>query len=120
MVVIRFLFALLLGFILGAGTTIWLVQSGTGDFMIKRTEVVQDLERKVRELLDAFAVLREVLIDCRKQGYVTTILGRRRSIQGVRDITTTNELEKANPTRRIHAGLPHAGTARCDAAASRL
>jgi DNA polymerase I len=33
--------------------------------------------------------LREVLIDCRKQGYVTTILGRRRSIQGVRDITTT-------------------------------
>jgi hypothetical protein len=50
MVVIRFLFALLLGFLLGAGTTIWLVQSGTGDFMIKRTEVVQDLERKVRDL----------------------------------------------------------------------
>jgi len=50
MVVIRFLFALLLGFLLGAGTTIWLVQSGAGDFMIKRTEVVQDLERKVRDL----------------------------------------------------------------------
>lgn len=50
MVVIRFLFALMLGFIVGAGTTIWLVQSGTGDFMIKRTEVVQDLERKVRDL----------------------------------------------------------------------
>jgi hypothetical protein len=50
MVVIRFLFALLLGFLIGAGTTIWLVQSGAGDFMIKRTEVVQDLERKVRDL----------------------------------------------------------------------
>src|SRR5215813_9780607 len=50
MVVIRFLFALLLGFVIGAGTTLWLVQSGAGDFMIKRTEVVQDLERKVRDL----------------------------------------------------------------------
>jgi dsDNA-specific endonuclease/ATPase MutS2 len=50
MAVIRFLFALLLGFLVGAGTTIWLVQSGAGDFMIKRTEVVQDLERKVRDL----------------------------------------------------------------------
>ena len=48
--VIRFLFALLLGFVVGAGTTLWLVQSGAGDFMIKRTEVVQDLERKVRDL----------------------------------------------------------------------
>jgi dsDNA-specific endonuclease/ATPase MutS2 len=50
MAVIRFLFALLLGFLAGAATTIWLVQSGAGDFMIKRTEVVQDLERKVRDL----------------------------------------------------------------------
>lgn len=33
--------------------------------------------------------LRDVLVACRKQGYVTTILGRRRAIQGVRDITVT-------------------------------
>ena len=33
--------------------------------------------------------LREILVDCRKQGYVTTILGRRRTIEGVRDITLT-------------------------------
>ncbi len=33
--------------------------------------------------------LREILIECRRQGYVTTILGRRRAIQGVRDITPT-------------------------------
>jgi hypothetical protein len=50
MVVIRFLFALLVGFLAGAGTTLWLVQSGAGDFMIRRTDVVQDMERKVREL----------------------------------------------------------------------
>ncbi len=50
MVVIRFLFALLVGFLAGAGTMLWLVQSGAGDFMIRRTEVVQDMERKVRDL----------------------------------------------------------------------
>jgi hypothetical protein len=50
MAVIRFLFALLLGFVLGAGTALWLVQSGAGDFMIRRTAVVQDLELKVRDL----------------------------------------------------------------------
>jgi hypothetical protein len=50
MAVIRFLFALLLGFVLGAGAALWLVQSGAGDFMIRRTAVVQDLELKVRDL----------------------------------------------------------------------
>ena len=50
MAVIRFLFALLLGFVIGAGTALWLVQSGAGDFMIRRTAVVQDMELKVRDL----------------------------------------------------------------------
>ena len=50
MAVIRFLFALLFGFILGAGTVIYLVQSGTGDLVIRRAEVVQDLERRLREV----------------------------------------------------------------------
>jgi hypothetical protein len=48
MAVIRFLFALLLGFVLGAAGTLYLVHSGAGDFMIRRTEVVQDLERRLR------------------------------------------------------------------------
>lgn len=50
MAVMRFLFALLLGFVVGAGTTLYLVQSGTGDLFIRRTEVVQDLERRLREV----------------------------------------------------------------------
>jgi len=50
MVVIRFLFALLLGFVVGAGATLYLVQSGTGDLFLRRTEVVQDLERRLREV----------------------------------------------------------------------
>jgi uncharacterized protein (DUF3084 family) len=50
MVVIRFLFALLLGFVIGAGTTLWLVHSDAGDLVIRHTEVVQDLERRLREV----------------------------------------------------------------------
>jgi len=50
MVVIRFLFALLLGFVIGAGTTLWLVHSDAGDLVIRRTETVQDLERRLREV----------------------------------------------------------------------
>jgi len=48
--VIRFLFALLLGFLLGAGTTVYLIKSGAGDLVIRHAEVVQDLERRLREV----------------------------------------------------------------------
>jgi hypothetical protein len=47
---VRFLFALLLGFILGAGATLYLIQSGAGDFVIRRTETVQDLEHRLRDV----------------------------------------------------------------------
>ena len=50
MVVIRFLFALLLGFVAGTVTVLWLIHSGAGDFMIRRTEPVQDLERRLRDV----------------------------------------------------------------------
>jgi len=45
--------------------------------------------------------LREVLVQCRKQGYVTTILGRRRAIQGVRDITLTKPGDPAARQRTL-------------------
>ena len=45
--------------------------------------------------------LREVLVDCRRQGYVTTILGRRRAIQGVRDITLTKLGDPASRQRTL-------------------
>jgi hypothetical protein len=48
-VVIRFLFALLLGFVLGCGTLLYLIHSGAGDFLVRRTEPVQDMERRLRE-----------------------------------------------------------------------
>jgi uncharacterized protein (DUF3084 family) len=50
MAVIRFLFALLLGFLLGGGTTLYLIHSGAGDFLIRATQPVQDLERRLRDV----------------------------------------------------------------------
>ncbi len=50
MVVIRFLFALLVGFMLGTATVLYLIHSGAGDFLIRRTEPVQDLERRLRDV----------------------------------------------------------------------
>ena len=47
--VMRFLFALLLGVLLGAVGMAYLLQSGAGDFFIRRTEAVQDLERRLAE-----------------------------------------------------------------------
>jgi DNA polymerase-1 len=47
------------------------------------------------------AFLREVLVACRKQGYVTTILGRRRKIQDVRDITRTTPGDPASRQRTL-------------------
>jgi hypothetical protein len=46
----RIVLALLVGFICGAGATVYLLQSGAADLFIRKTEVVAELERK---LLDA-------------------------------------------------------------------
>lgn len=48
--VVRFLFALLLGALLGAGGMLYLIRSGAGDLVIRRTEAVQDLERRLRDV----------------------------------------------------------------------
>jgi DNA polymerase I len=45
--------------------------------------------------------LRKILVECRKQGYVTTILGRRRKIEGVRDITITKPGDPSSRQRTL-------------------
>jgi uncharacterized protein (DUF3084 family) len=47
---IRFLFALLLGVLIGAGGTMYLVESDAGNLLVRRTDVVQDLERRLHEM----------------------------------------------------------------------
>ena len=46
--VIRYLFALMLGALLGAAGTIYLIQSDAGNLLVRRTDVVQDLERRLQ------------------------------------------------------------------------
>jgi Tfp pilus assembly protein PilO len=48
--VVRYLFALLVGVLVGAGGTVYLVNSGTGDLFVQKTEVVQDLKRRLSEV----------------------------------------------------------------------
>ena len=45
--VMQFLFALLLGVLLGAGGTVYVIQSDAGNLLVRRTEVVQDLQRRL-------------------------------------------------------------------------
>jgi hypothetical protein len=48
--VLRFLFALLLGVVLGVAGTGYLMHSGAGDFLIRRTDAVQDMERRLHDV----------------------------------------------------------------------
>jgi flavoprotein len=48
--VVRYLFALMVGVLLGAGGTVYLVHSGAGDLFVQRTDVVQDLKRRLGEV----------------------------------------------------------------------
>jgi hypothetical protein len=45
--VLRYLFAMLVGVVLGAGGTIYLIQSDAGNLLVRRTDVVQDLQRRL-------------------------------------------------------------------------
>jgi hypothetical protein len=43
----QFLFALMLGVLIGAGGAVYLIQSDAGNLLVRRTEVVQDLQRRL-------------------------------------------------------------------------
>ena len=47
---IRTLFALLVGFLIGVGATFYAVQSDAGNLLVRRTDVVQDLERRLHDM----------------------------------------------------------------------
>jgi len=61
--VVRFLLGLLLGFVAGAGTTLYLVQSGAGDLVIARTAAVQDLQHRLTDVEQQRDQLRRQLDD---------------------------------------------------------
>jgi hypothetical protein len=43
-----FVFALMLGVLLGAGGTIYVIQSDAGNLLVRQTDVVRDLERRLQ------------------------------------------------------------------------
>jgi DNA polymerase I len=45
--------------------------------------------------------MKKTLAECRQKGYVTTILGRRRAVQGVRDLSFLNDSRQRNLPERI-------------------
>lgn len=45
----RILLALLLGYLLGIGSAIYGLHAGAGDFVIRKTEIVQDIERRLHD-----------------------------------------------------------------------
>lgn len=45
----RILLALLLGYLFGIGSAIYGLHAGAGDFVIRKTEIVQDIERRLRD-----------------------------------------------------------------------
>jgi hypothetical protein len=47
---VKYLFAFLVGVLIGAGATGYLIQSDAGNLLVRRTEVVQDLERRLRDM----------------------------------------------------------------------
>lgn len=48
--VVRYLFALLVGVLIGAAGTVYLINSGAGDLFVQKTDVVQDLKRRLSEV----------------------------------------------------------------------
>jgi len=45
--------------------------------------------------------IRKTLADCREKGYVSTVLGRRRTVQGVRDLSSLGDSRQRNLPERI-------------------
>jgi hypothetical protein len=112
MMIVRFLFALLLGFVLGAGVTLWFVQSGGGDLLIRRTDVVQDLERRLREVEEQRNALGRQLEDVR--GLATRMESSFNDLERrFRDVVTAKDAEEkaaakpsSNPTGEQRAEPP--------------
>jgi ABC-type phosphate transport system auxiliary subunit len=96
--VVRFLFALLLGLLLGAGGTLYLMHSGAGDFVIRRTEVVQDLERRLHDVEQQRDQLGRQLDD---------VIGRAGRME-----SSFGELERRFRELQQQLDAPHTGAAR--------
>ena len=80
---------------------------------ISKDEAREYIERYFAQYQGVEAYMLETLRDCRRTGYVSTMLGRRRSVQGVRDFAALGENQRRSLTEaeRIAINMPIQGTA---------
>jgi DNA polymerase-1 len=68
---------------------------------IDQAEAAKFIEAYFARLPGVDAFMQNVLRDCRRQGYVTTISGRKRPVQGVRDPDAMKDKRSRNLPERI-------------------
>jgi DNA polymerase-1 len=68
---------------------------------IEQSEAAKFIDAYFARLPGVDAFMQTVLTDCRKQGYVTTISGRKRPVQGVRDPAAMKDKRSRNLPERI-------------------
>ena len=74
--------------------------------LAKSLDIEQD---QAAEFIDAYFArypgvndfIQRTLAECRQKGYVSTVLGRRRTVQGVRDISSLGDSHQRNLPERI-------------------
>ncbi len=80
---------------------------------IGKEEAREYIERYFRRYPGVDAFMLQTLIDCRRAGYVATMLGRRRDIKGVRDVEKldANQRRSLTEAERIAINMPIQGSA---------
>ncbi len=80
---------------------------------ISKEDARDYIERYFERYSSVEAFMLETLVRCRNEGYVSTMLGRRRAIQGVRDLSQLPKEKRRSLTEaeRIAINMPIQGTA---------
>jgi len=107
----QFLFALLLGVLLGAGGTVYLIQSDAGNLLVRRTDVVQDLQRRLDGAEEQRNVLSRQLEDVvtragRMEQAFTDLERRFRAMDADRPTGAVDRPAAPSPTDRSATGAP--------------
>ncbi len=68
---------------------------------IDKGEAAEFIEAYFARYPEVDEFMRRTLVKCRQKGYVSTILGRRRAVQGVRDPSSLNDPRQRNLPERI-------------------
>ncbi len=68
---------------------------------IKKSEAAEFIDAYFARYPGVDHFIRKTLAECRKKGYVSTVLGRKRTVQGVRDLSSLGDSRQRNLPERI-------------------